>query len=177
MARCYSAPADYSAQSGKSPYLISSPSVRPRSAERRSRCRSPSESGSFTRASQSLSRTSGSPCHSIGSRQTQRGKLDHFLEVVAYQAVSEHTKREPGAGVDDGLDKGVIVFGLVKDGHSTITTVEDVVPHPTDGRSGSSWHPTIIKHSGLSVNISYVPFSASPFARAEHHIATYLARG
>jgi hypothetical protein len=60
----------------------------------------------------------------------------------------------------DGLDKGVIVSGLVKDGLSTITTVEDVVPHPDDGRSGSSWHPTIIKQTGLSVNIRYVPFSS-----------------
>jgi hypothetical protein len=47
----------------------------------------------------------------------------------------------------------------VKDGLSTITTVEDVVPHPADGRSGCSWHPAIIKQTGLSVNIRYVPFS------------------
>jgi hypothetical protein len=65
--------------------------------------------------------------------------------VVGHQAVSEDIQREPGAGIADGLDKGVIVSGLVKDGLSTITTVEDVVPHPADGRSGSSWHPTIIK--------------------------------
>jgi hypothetical protein len=87
-------------------------------------------------------------------------RVDNQVEVVGHQAVSEDIQREPGAGIADGLDKGVIIVsGLVKGGLSTITTVEDVVPHPADGRSGSSWHPAIIKQTGLSVNIRYVPFS------------------
>jgi hypothetical protein len=64
--------------------------------------------------------------------------------MVGNQAVSENIEKEPGAGVDDGLDKGVSVSGLVKDGLSTIATVQDVVPHAADGRPGSSWHPTVL---------------------------------
>jgi hypothetical protein len=71
-------------------------------------------------------------------------RADNQVEVVGHQAVPEDIQREPGARIADGLDKGVIVSGLVKDRRSTITTVEDVVPHPADGRSGSSRHSTII---------------------------------
>jgi hypothetical protein len=51
----------------------------------------------------------------LRARQTRRGKLDHFVEVVGHQAVSEDIPTEPGAGVDRGIDKSVIVPGLVKD--------------------------------------------------------------
>jgi hypothetical protein len=75
--------------------------------------------------------------------------------------IAEDIQREPGVGVDDGLDKGAIVFGLVKDGLSAITTIEDVIPLAADGSSGSSWHASRIKQAGLSVNIRYVSFSLS----------------
>jgi hypothetical protein len=67
-------------------------------------------------------------------------------------------KKGEHAGIDDDLDKGIKVSRIVKDCLSTIAVVEDVIPHAADGSSGSSWHATILKQAGLSVNICYVSF-------------------
>jgi hypothetical protein len=83
------------------------------------------------------------------------------VEVSGHQAVSEDIQRKPGAGVDNGIDKGALVPGLVKDNLSTIATIEDVIPHAADGIAGSSWHAAILKQAGLRVDISSAPFSLS----------------
>jgi hypothetical protein len=80
------------------------------------------------------------------------------VEVVGHQAVAEDIQRETALDVDDGLDKAVTVPGPVKDGLSTITTVEDIVSHAADGSSGSSCHATILKQAGLNVNFVMTPF-------------------
>jgi hypothetical protein len=68
--------------------------------------------------------------------------------MVGHQAVSENIEREPGAGVDDGLDKGVIAAGLVKDGLSTIITVNDPVSHAADG---TLWQFLASDHTKLNM--------------------------
>ena len=81
------------------------------------------------------------------------------MEVVGHQAVAENVQKEPGEGVDNGVDKGAPVPRLVKRNLSKIATMEDVIPHAADGIAGSSWHAAILKQAGLSVNLRGVPGS------------------
>jgi hypothetical protein len=79
--------------------------------------------------------------------------------LVGHQAVPEDIQGEPGAGVDDGLDEGVIVPGLVEDRLAAVAAVENVLPLAANGGSGSSWHAIMVKQVGLAVSIGYVPIS------------------
>jgi hypothetical protein len=79
--------------------------------------------------------------------------------MVGHQAISEDIEREPGAGVDDGLDKGVLVFGRVKGGLSTIIAVNDLVPHAA---AGTLWQFLVsdrIRVGMIKSKINYIPFS------------------
>jgi hypothetical protein len=80
------------------------------------------------------------------------------VKMVRHQTVPEHIHGKPSTGVDDGLDKGVLVARLMEDGLAAVAAVEHVIPHAANRGSGSSWHDTIVKHHPRTLNINYVPF-------------------
>jgi len=103
---------------------------------------------------------------------------DRQVEEVGHRAVPEDIHGEPVAGVDDGLDEGVIVPGLTEDGNAAVAAVEDVVLHSANGSPGSSRHAIMVKQGGLAVDIGYVPIFGlgRPIGVAEPMIAAIALR-
>jgi hypothetical protein len=88
---------------------------------------------------------------------------DHQMDWLGHQAVPDDIHGNPGAGVDDGLDAGVVVSGLVENCLAAVAAVVDVIPHAANGGSGSSWHAIGVMDATLALNISI--FVMSPFPR------------
>ena len=62
------------------------------------------------------------------------------MKVVRHEAVAQDIQWDMPFGINNGIDKRVIVSRLVKDGLLTVAPVQGVVNHPTDGSTRSSWH-------------------------------------
>jgi hypothetical protein len=98
------------------------------------------------------------PLHPSAQVAVGSGTHQH-VKIVRHQTVPEHIHGKPSAGVDDGLDEGVVVAGLMEDGLAAVAAVEHVIPHAANSGSGSSWHGTIVMYHPVTLNINYVPFS------------------
>jgi hypothetical protein len=85
------------------------------------------------------------------------------VKMVRHQTVPEHIHGKPNAGVNNGLDEGVLVTGLMEDGLAAVAAVEHVIPHAANRDSGSSWHATIVNCHPRTLNINHVPFCLSSF--------------
>ena len=78
------------------------------------------------------------------------------VTTIRYQTVPEHIHGKPSAGVDDGLDEGVLVAGLMEDGLAAVAAVEHVIQHAANRGSGSSWHAKIAMKDLFIIIILYV---------------------
>jgi hypothetical protein len=62
------------------------------------------------------------------------------MEVLGHEAKSEESHRNAFAGVSRQLEEGTLISVLVKDGASSVASVEDVVAATTPGSPSSAWH-------------------------------------
>jgi hypothetical protein len=67
-------------------------------------------------------------------------RLHDQMEVIGHVAVAEDRQRQFDAGVADGLDEGLVVFGFMEDLIPGVTTVDDVVADATQRGSCSAWY-------------------------------------
>ncbi len=58
------------------------------------------------------------------------------VEVVGHEAIAEQVDRQAGACVDDRLDEGIVIAGLVENGLAAVAPIDGVVPIlPTEARA------------------------------------------
>jgi hypothetical protein len=98
------------------------------------------------------------------------------VKMIRHQTVPEHIHEKPSAGVDDGLDEGVEVAGLMEDGLAAVAAVEHVILHAANRSSGSSWHATIVKYHPPTLNIKICPLLSYPLSSRLYFRLSTLVR-
>ena len=79
------------------------------------------------------------------------------VEVVGHEAIAEQVHRQAGACVDDRLDEGVVIAGLVEDSLAAVAPIEGVIPHATDRGASGSRHAIMIVDEVPAVNKGVCP--------------------
>src|ERR1039458_3439074 len=62
------------------------------------------------------------------------------MPMIGHQTEIKDFHRRPFLGLDDQLNKSLIIPRLAKDFHPPVAPIEHMVNEGTDGRSGGSWH-------------------------------------
>ena len=96
------------------------------------------------------------PLHPPPQVTVVRGPKQH-VEVVGHQAVAQQVHGHEGAGIDHRLDEGVVITRLVENGLASVTPIQGVIPHPTDGGASSSRHAPRIPNEDHAVNKALCP--------------------
>jgi hypothetical protein len=97
------------------------------------------------------------PLHS--SAQVGVGlRTDYQVKMVGQQSVSQRIHGKPSAGVNDDLDEGVVVTGLMDDGLAAVAATEHVITHAAHRSSGSFRRILIAKGDSRVRNIRHVAF-------------------
>ncbi len=71
------------------------------------------------------------------------------VEVVGHEAIAEQVDRQAGACVDDRLDEGVVIAGLVENGLVAVASIEGVISHATDRMSIKAYVPGFLSSSDM----------------------------
>jgi hypothetical protein len=81
----------------------------------------------------------------------------HQVKVIRQDAIPKHIHRQAVPGVDDALDKRVVITWFVKDRLASIAAIERVVDRPGDSGSGGSWHDDRVAFRSTEGNKALCP--------------------